>query len=319
MKIVLQPVPVTRNAASRSDTADDLLELIKDELRAATLRRRRAPPGRRRHHPTIRDGSPTGSRSSPRTCSTCRACWRSRTCGRSYAPRARRAARSALHPGRQPRLKADDYETPQRARRHAARTSSCTTPTSRSRLGRALPRAGGRRSQRARHQADPVPHERRLAARAGLIRAADVGKQAACVVEVEARFDERANVHGRARWRSRASHVVYGVPSTSRRTRSASSSCAATATAPPLRARPTGNYHPRTGAPLHRLRAAHVGRAGSAQTSPTCSTSSPASRAPSLPPRAGSPRQPRGQDAGGDQDGPSSRTRGRPGADTRSR
>jgi polyphosphate kinase len=46
-----------------------------------------------------------------------------------------------------------------------------------------------------------------------LIRAAERGKQAVCVVEVKARFDERANLQVSREMEESGVHVVYGVPS----------------------------------------------------------------------------------------------------------
>jgi polyphosphate kinase len=45
-----------------------------------------------------------------------------------------------------------------------------------------------------------------------LIRATERGKQAVCVVEVKARFDERANVHWSRAMEESGVHVVYGLP-----------------------------------------------------------------------------------------------------------
>jgi polyphosphate kinase len=46
-----------------------------------------------------------------------------------------------------------------------------------------------------------------------LIRAAERGKQAVCVVEVKARFDERANIQWSRAMEESGVHVVYGLPS----------------------------------------------------------------------------------------------------------
>ena len=44
-----------------------------------------------------------------------------------------------------------------------------------------------------------------------LIRAAESGKQVACLIEVTARFDEERNLHWAAELESVGAHVVYGV------------------------------------------------------------------------------------------------------------
>ena len=105
-----------------------------------------------------------------------------------------------------------------------------------------------------------------------LIRAAERGKQAVCLVELKARFDERANIGWARSLEESGVHVVYGLPTLE-------DAREVHPDRPPRGRRRapyvhvgTGNYHPTT-ARLYTDFGLSRATSSSAPTWPTCSTS----------------------------------------------
>ena len=190
------------------------------------------------------------------------------------------AARQAVEPGHPAAAPARRGRGARRPRRDAQGRPARPPPLRLVRdLGRAARRAGRRRPERARDQADRVPHERRLAARPGADprRPSAASRRSASWSSRPASTSARTSA-GRARWRRPASTSSTGsrrsrpTPSASSSSAARATGCATTSTSGPA----TTTRRPRA---CTRTSACSPATRRSAPTSPTCSTSSPASPA----------------------------------------
>ena len=255
---------VTRDADFEvSDEADDLLQAVEAELRRRRFgeavrlevdvehrsgRARAAARGARpRGAPGLRGRRPARPR---------------RPVADLRPARLRRAARPAVDAGHPAAAAGQGVRARQRHRRDAPRaTSSSTTPTTRSR----------RRSSASssRRSADPdVLAIKQTVYRTSddsplvpaLIRATERGKQAVCMVELKARFDERANI-GWARALEQAGvHVVYGYPGPEDARQVHPRRAPRGRRRAPLRPHRHRQLPPEDRAPVHRLRPVHLRR-----------------------------------------------------------
>jgi polyphosphate kinase len=240
------------------EEAEDLLESMKQEVRTPRPRQRRgASSVDGRIHASAVDDARLARSSPGRSAVRVPRRWAAEPVRTSSHLGASRSSRHDPRPARRALRAAASAAVPRTdetsSRRSRRATCSCITPTSRSTPSCELLEQGGARPERARHQADALPHERRQPDRQGA-RARRRERQAGHRARRDQGPLRRGEQHrrGRAAWKRRAC-TSSTASSASRPTRRSRSSCAASADE--LRRYVhlgTGNYNPCDRAPLHR-------------------------------------------------------------------